>query len=58
MKWRMGKLYFPSSWAVVSKQYDMISMEMDWSLHASRDSEVLQFPLKEEMTNFGFGHFF
>jgi len=54
----MGKLFFPSSWAVVSKQYDMISMEMDGFLHASRDSAVLQFPLKEEMTIFFFGHFF
>lgn len=55
MKWRMGKLHFPSSWAVISKQYDMISMEMDWCLHAL---EVLQFPLKEEMTILFFGLFF
>lgn len=58
MIWRTDKLYFPSSWAVISKQYDMISIEMDWSLHAPRNSEVLCFPLKEEMAILFFGHFF
>lgn len=42
----MGNIYFPCS-EQLSKQYNMISVELGWPHRTSGESVVLQYPLKK-----------